>query len=321
VHQQDLVLSTQGRSFWILDNVTPLHEMREIKPTENHFYQLRDAYRTSVSNCRPVFNFNLAEIDKSLEYQLQILDDKDRVVITYSSDAEKDERKLKVKAGNNQLRWNLRYPGPKVVPDIVAMTIGPKTPGPEAVPGRYTAKLSVGDWETTHEFNVLVDPRWTDVSQADFQSSFDLAVEMKNMITESHEIIKNLRAIRKQVTMISKLTEEAGFTDVVKKAVADLDKKLTAVEDELIQNKSKSGQDVIHYPRVFSNHIGRLYSAVVNAQSKPTGGILERWQDLKAEYTPIVGKYKELVAEELPEFKKVLAKEKAGGLILPYTID
>ncbi len=327
VHQKDLVLSTQGRSFWILDDITPLHEMHEIKKIDNHFYQPRDAYRTSVSNCQPVFNFNLSEIDESTVYKLQIMDQKNDVVVTYSSDVEEDEsdakkndRKLEVKEGHNQLTWNLRYPGPKVVPDIVAMTLRPNMSGPWAVPGRYQVKLSIGDWETTHEFNVLADPRWTDVTQADYQSQFDLAVEMKNMITQSHEVIKNLRALRKQVTMISKLTEEAGFSDVVKKAVSALDEKLTAVEDELIQNQAKGGQDAINYPRVFSNHIGRVYGMVTGAQSKPTGGVLERYEDLKVEYSEIVRKYKELIANELPAFNEVIAEEKANGLILPYTI-
>jgi hypothetical protein len=327
VHQKDLVLSTQGRSFWILDDITPLHEMHEIKKIDNHFYQPRDAYRTSVSNCQSVFNFNLPEIDESTVYKLQIMDQENDVVVTYSSggeedesDAKKDDRKLEVKKGHNQLTWNLRYPGPKVVPDIVAMTLRPNMSGPWAVPGRYQVKLSIGDWETTHEFNVLADPRWTDVTQADYQSQFDLAVEMKNMITQSHEVIKNLRALRKQVTMISKLTEEAGFSDVVKKAVSALDEKLTAVEDELIQNQAKGGQDAINYPRVFSNHIGRIYGIVSGAQSKPTGGVLERYEDLKVEYSEIVSKYKELIANELPAFNEVIAEEKANGLILPYTI-
>ena len=81
--------------------------MHEIKKIDNHFYQPRDAYRTSVSNCQPVFNFNLSEIDESTVYKLQIMDSKGGVVVTYSSggeeeeeeesDAKKDDRKLEVK--------------------------------------------------------------------------------------------------------------------------------------------------------------------------------------------------------------------------------
>lgn len=335
VHQKDLVLSTQGRAFWILDDITPLHEMHEIKKTEIHLFQPRDAYRTSVSNNRPVFNFNLAEIDKDAKYQVQIIDQKNVVVVTYSSkgkkddskkddskksDAKNDDRKLELKKGHNQLTWNLRYPGPKLVPDLVTMAIGPNAPGPLAVPGNYKVKLSIGDWEVTKDFKVLADPRWTDVSPADYQSQFNLAVETKGMITQSHEVIKNVRAIRNQVNLISKLTQEAGFSDVVKKAVSALDKKLTAVEDELIQNKAKSGQDAINYPRVFTNHIGQLYGVLNNAQSKPTGGVLERFTDLKTKYAEIVKNYKQLISKDLPAFNKVIAKEKANGLIVPYAI-
>jgi hypothetical protein len=200
------------------------------------------------------------------------------------------------------------------------MAIGPNAPGPLAVPGNYKVKLSIGDWEVTKDFKVLADPRWTDVSPADYQSQFNLAVETKGMITQSHEVIKNVRAIRNQVNLISKLTQEAGFSDVVKKAVSALDKKLTAVEDELIQNKAKSGQDAINYPRVFTNHSGQLYGVLNNAQSKPTGGVLERFTDLKTKYAEIVKNYKQLISKDLPAFNKVIAKEKANGLIVPYAI-
>jgi photosystem II stability/assembly factor-like uncharacterized protein len=321
VHRKDLVLSTQGRAFWILDDLSPLHEIESAKPSDDMFYPVRDVYRTSVSNSNPVFNFHLSEIDTALTYKFEIMDSKNDVILTYSNKAEKEELKLKIKKGHNQMSWNMRYPGPKLVDDLVSMVINPNVNGPRAVPGSYSVRLSAGEkLAFTKSFEILKDPRWTDIDQADYQAQFDLVQEMKAMITESHEVIKNLRAIRSQVTLMSKLSQDAGYSDNVKDAVVKLDVELTAVEDLVIQNKAKTSQDAINYPRVFTNHIGRLYGVLNNAQDKPTGGVLERYEDLDVEFEKIINDYQQLIDEIMPAFNNLLDQEKVGRIIVPYAI-
>jgi len=321
VHRKDLVLSTQGRAFWIMDDLSPLHEIAGASTSDDLFYPVRDVYRTSVSNSNPVFNFHLSEIDTALTYKFEIMDANNEVILTYSNKAEKDELKLKLKKGHNQMSWNMRYPGPKLVPDLVSMVINPNVSGPRAVPGSYIVRLSAGDkMEFTKGFEILRDPRWTDVEQADYQAQFDLVEEMKAMITESHEVIKNLRAIRSQVTLMSKLSQDAGYSENVKQAVEKLDVELTDVENLVIQNKAKTSQDAINYPRVFTNHIGRLYGVLNNAQDKPTGGVLERYEDLDVEFEKIINDYQHLIDEIMPAFNNLLDQEKVGRIIVPYAI-
>lgn len=322
VHQKDLVLSTQGRAFWILDDLNPLHKILDHNLSEPIMYEIKDAYRTNVSNNNPVFNFYLEKIDTALTYQLQIVDPKEEVVMTYSNkpDKSKGEQLYKFKKGHNRISWNLRYPGPELVPDVAAMVIRPNTPGPYAVPGNYQVKLTAGEWNDAKQLSVKADPRWTDVTQADFNAQFELAMEMKAMITESHQIIKNMRGIRDQVTLIAKLGKEAGYSKSVSEAVAKLDKELTALEDKVIQNQAKTSQDAINYPRVFTNHIGRLYGVLNNEQSKPTGGVIERYDDLKVEYKGITDNYQQLMTEVMPAFNNLLDQEKVGRIIVPFAI-
>ncbi len=322
VHEKDLVISTQGRSFWVLDNLSPLHGAAGQDMSEPALYDVKDSYRTSVFNNNPVFNYYLPEIDTAATYRLEILGPNQQTILTYSSDADKDkqERSLKFKKGHGQLSWNLRHPGPQLVPDLVAMVIRPNTPGPWAVPGNYQVRLTAGDWSQTKPFRVLSDPRWKDVSQADYESQYDMAVEMIGMIDESHQIIKNLRAIRGQVTTISKLGKQAGYPKSIAEAVTKLDVKLTAVEDKVIQNKAKSSQDAINYPRVFTNHIGRLYGVLANAHARPTGGVIERYEDLKVEYKGITDEYQELIDAVMPAFNSLLEQEKVSRLIIPFAI-
>ena len=83
------------------------------------------------------------------------------------------------------------------------------------------------------------------------------------------------------------MVADAGIRDHAEK----LAQQLTKVEDLLVQNKHEASQDVINYPRVFTNHIMLLYGHLVGSHHRPTGGILERWTDLQAEYDHISRHY------------------------------
>ncbi len=95
-------------------------------------------------------------------------------------------------------------------------------------------------------------------------------------------------------------------------------KKLTEVEDKLIQNKIESSQDAINYPRVFTNHIGRLYQVLVNAHNKPTGGVIERYEDLKKNFRKFKEELSTILKNDLPAFNALLAQEDVPRLIIPH---
>ena len=316
VHEKDLVLSTQGRSFWILDDLSPLHQINdELAKADQILFKPRDAYRTNISGYNPIFHAFFKE--KPEDLSIEILDKEDKVVRSYSTKAKQRLDKIKVKQGFNTFSWNLRHAGPELVKNLVTMVIGNPSPGPWAVPGTYKVKVTAGDWSQTQSFVVKTDPRWKDVTNADYLAQLNLATQIKDIITESHRRIKNLRALRDQIKSTAKLAVSAGHIEDLTQLSKDIDKKLTAVEDLIIQNKSEASQDNINYPRVFSNHIGRLYSVVVNAHHRPTGGALERFDDLKKEYAHIVESYEKVLSEDVSRFNEMLVKEQVERLIVP----
>lgn len=317
VHQKDLVLSTQGRSFWILDDLTPLHQLtKRVAKTEHHFFEPRAAYRTNIDGYKPAFHIYLEKAPEE-NYELEIINDNDEVVRTYSSKATNRLNKLKLKAGANTLHWDLRHEGPELVKNLVTMVIRNPSPGPWVSPGTYRARLTLGEWSQTQSFELHPDPRWTDITPQDYQAQEELALEIRDMITEAHQRIKNIRAVREQLQSIAKLAVEAGHTKEIKKLAQEVGEQLTAVEDQLIQNKAEASQDNINFPRVFSNHIGRLYSVVVNAHHRPTGGALERYEDLKLEYGGIVTQYRKVMEKEIPKFNALLEQEEVDRIIVP----
>ena len=321
VHQQDLVISTQGRSFWILDDLSLLHGWKkELFDKESYLFKPRNAYRSNISSRNVPINFYLKEKPDSVTtIDLEILDTNGKTIrhLSTKADEKAGQEDLKVKKGMNKFVWDMRHKGPKLVKDLVTMVIRNPSPGPYVVPGNYQARLSIGDKIEIVNFQILNDPRWVDISIEDYQAQLDMALEITDLITKSHQLIKNIRSIREQGNNMSKLAVNAGYDKALEVTAKALDEKLTAIEDQLIQNKSEASQDNINYPRVFSNHIGRLYSVVVNAHDRPTGGAIERYEDLKKEYASIKADYDKAIGEELPKLVDLLEKNGVKRILIP----
>ncbi len=319
VYNKDLILSTQGRAFWILDDISLLHQLDQgITEKEPHLFAPRTAFRTSISDYEPSIHFYLPDRPKKYQkVQLEILDEAGQVIRTFTNKSKNSLNKITVRSGLNTFKWNLKHQGPELVNNLVAMVIRNPAPGPRAVPGTYTVKLTVGSWTSSQPLTVKADPRWSNVNTEDWQAQLDMALEIRDMITESHQRIKNLRAIKKQITSNLELTKnESTHTDLAKMGKS-IKAQLNRVENKIIQNRAEVSQDNINYPRVFSNHIGRLYSVVTNAHDRPTGGSIERFEDLKKEYESIIKAYDEVVEIELPKFNNLLIEKEVPRLILP----
>ncbi len=321
VHEKDLVLSTQGRGYWILDDLTPLQQVDAASLESGyHLFEPRAAYRTNVDDyeARLYIYFAKAPEDPVL---IEILDESGSVIRSYATDSEKELDKIKVRQGLNRFIWDLRHEGPELVGNLVTMVIRNPSPGPKAVPGRYQVRVSSGDWSQTQPLEVKADPRWTDITPADYEAQLDLALDIREMISQAQRRIKNLRALREQIESVAQLAGQAGYEGKIQELAKEISTQLTAVEDQLIQNKAEASQDNINYPRVFSNHIGRLYGVVAGDDHRPSGGALERYEDLKKEYADIVQDYEKVVDNELPRFNRLLEQERVGRLITPEKID
>jgi hypothetical protein len=202
--------------------------------------------------------------------------------------------------------------------NFVAMVFDSDAPGPMAVPGKYTITLTVGGQAESKELNILPDPRWTDVSQEDYQAQFDMATEIAALITRSQRQIKNIRSVRDQVNSITKLAVMAGKGDGLKQTAGHLTEKLTAVEDSLFQNKIEVSQDEINYPRKFTNHIARLYQVVIDDHHRPTGGMIERYEDLKKAYETLIAPLDNILKKELGQFNNQVKANQIEPVIIPY---
>lgn len=318
VHEKDLAISTQGRAFWVLDDLTPLHQLQsDLAKSANFFFKPRAAYRTSVQGYTARFNFYLKEDPtKEKPLTIEILDGSGKVIRTLSTKADSRLNRIEAQKGFNTVIWNLRHEGPFLVDNFVTFEYGNPAPGPRVVPGDYQVRISVGAWQQNHTLTVLNDPRWTDVTNAHYAEQLALAQEMRQLLSESQQRIVNLRSLREQISNLAKLAVKTGLDKAIETKAEALGKQLTEVEDQIIQNKIEASQDAINYPRVFSNHLLLLYAHLVESHDRPTEGIRERFADLKSDYAKIVGDYNKVI-EQLPAFNALLDEQKAPRLMTP----
>ena len=320
VKDKDLVLSTQGRSFWVLDDLTPLHQVSTSMMAKDKFlYSPKETVRTNVGGwggLKASINFYFEEMPEDT-VRLTITDQSGSTVREWSSKPKEGEEQLKVEIGFNQLAWDQTHSSADMVENFVAMDFShDNVPGSKAVPGNYQIKLSVGDWSENAELIIKPDPRWPDVTISDYQAKFDLEQQVISLIEESQGVIRSIRSIREQANNLAGLAEKAQLSSSLRKSAEELDEKLSEIEATLIQNKILTTQDEINFPRVFSNHIVRLFRVIVNEHNKPTGGMLERFEDLKNQFAKLKEPYNNLLSNDLLTFNKLAESSGVGKIIL-----
>jgi photosystem II stability/assembly factor-like uncharacterized protein len=174
---------------------------------------------------------------------------------------------LPADAGLNRFLWDLDYEAPPAVPH--APLWAGRTEGPKALPGHYQVRLTVLGKSYTAPLEITPDPRLK-VTQADLQKQFDLLVQIRDKFAQTNEAINQIRDFREQINAINKRLKGDSRAKTVADAGKSLDKKMTEVEETLIQTKAKSGQDVLNFPIRLNNHLAALAGVVASADTAPT---------------------------------------------------
>ena len=308
-----LVLSTQGRSFWALDDLSPLHQWESVAGKEHYLFEPKSVYRSNTGKRKARFHIYLENAPDSQEvYTLELFNAQQDLVRKWSSQPDKgaNEQQLDLSEGMNLVEWDLRYPGPNMVDGFVAMVMqAGKERGPMVVPGIFNLVLSNGNWKETQRLNVQADPRWQDISPEDYEAQRDLALEVIELINESQDHIRKIRSVQKQSKGIAERAVNSGFSESLKTQAQALSEKLANVEADLYQKRIETSQDEINFPRKFSNHIARLYGVILQGAQAPTAGMQERYEDLKKQYEAFIKPLDQVLNQDLKDFNQLLEAE------------
>ncbi len=322
-----LIAATQGRSFWMIDDLGPLRRLNPAMTAKPYIlYQPADAYRmggggwgrppkTAGTNhpAGAMIHFYLKEKPAdSVAVKLGFYDAAGKLIREYSTTAKERSDKMEVKQGANMFVWNMFYPDAKGFEGIVLWAASLR--GPRAVPGDYKVRLSVGDQSLEQPLRILKDPR-SEATDADIKAQFDFITEVQGKVSEAHEAIVEIRDIRKQLNAYAeRVKDNADMKDLAEKAKA-IDKAMTAVEEALYQTKNRSGQDPLNFPIRLTNKLAGVAGLTSMGDYPPTAQAVA----VKNELTPLIdaelARFREIKAKELPAFNQMV-KEKGVDAVM-----
>ena len=321
-----LIVSTQGRGIWILDDLTVIHqinpntinqEIKLFKPKKS--YRILDSggleevlgksdnlFLTQGTNLANgvIIHFNIKRYDSVMDKVAISIKEKDGTLIKKFSNRDKNN-KLKVKKGGNTFVWNTLYNGPETPKDMIFWSAS--FDGAKAVPGEYKVVLEKNQLSEEQDFTILPDPR-SEVSISQMKKQFDFINKVNKTVDRAHKAIKNIRIICKKLKdFVDNYTDFQEYSDLMNKAKS-LSKSLNDVEKVLYQTQNKSAQDPLNFPIRLTNKLGYLNSLVANSDFPPTNQDELVRIELTNKVNFYLSTYDKLVSEDLENFNKAFAE-------------
>ena len=341
----DLVVATHGRAFWILDDLSPLRQYSDdIGKKDAFLYAPATAYRIQAgasgeghpskrTGQNPpggaVIYYFLKDAPKAgTEAKVEILDPSGKVIRKYSSaefntleepldpDDKKPEKQLKPEAGLNRFVWDLRYEEAHRVSGYYLWEYGGGARGPVAIPGRYQVRLTVGEQSQTATFDLKLDPR-VHVSQADLEQQFSLLLQTRDELSRVYDTINQIQDVRLQLSGLKRRLPENASTKTIAGAADDLEKKIVAVREELINLTISANEDSLAYPPQLDAKLAYLAMDVGTADSAPTEAEQKEFEKLKRQSGELIGRWEDLQRRDLAAFQKLTAEGSLSTVVVP----
>ncbi|MBT8310041.1 MAG: glycosyl hydrolase [Flavobacteriaceae bacterium] len=311
VKDNNLVVATQGRSVWIIDDLTVLHQLSDaMKNQSTILFKPKDSYRMrggSRSGSKTegtnhpngvITYFNLMDYKDKDEVSLTYLDQKGDTIKSFSTKNKKKD-KLEVKKGPNKFVWNMTYEGAERLPGMILWWASLN--GPRAIPGEYKVVLNVNGKTQSQPFTVVADKR-SESTQADMQKQFDFIKDVNKTMDNAHKSIKKIRKINSQLSAFEKQYKgNEDVKDLLDKAKS-LKEEFGKIEKELYQTKNKSGQDPLNFPIKLTNKLGHLNSLVSMGDFPPTEQDIAVKNELSGKINTQLDAFNKLVSDEIKAF-------------------
>ena len=284
IKNNNLIAATQGRSVWLIDDLTPLHQLNhEVLSSDFHIFKPIGSYRMGYPSSRTnssknginhhngvkvFFNIDSTKVWKdSLRVSLEFMDSNKKTIKVFSNFSK--ENTLIVKNGSNSFVWNMRYNNAKGFDGLIMWAAS--LSGPKAIPGKYFAKLSINGKSKETEFFILKDERSKSTID-DLKDQFNFLIEIRDKISEIHQSISDMRLVTNQInTFKSKIENNKEIITKMKNLIDEI----KVIENELYQTKNKSRQDPLNYPIKLNNKLAHLSSVAGNGNYKPTDQMIE----------------------------------------------
>jgi photosystem II stability/assembly factor-like uncharacterized protein len=306
IKDSDLLIGTHGRSFYVMENISVLRQVRPEFTTANVHLFAPPTVTRRVQQTASIDYYLKKAADK---VTIQILDAAGHEVRTFESappekekEKDKDKKeesagertreaaaaeeedddaptgprppKVTTKAGMNRLQWDMRHKGARDFPKMIFWAGAIR--GPLALPGAYQIKLTANGETQTQPLTIVKDPRLPEVSDADLQEQFTLAVQIRDKVTQANEAVIRIRHLKEQAKARADQAKDAKLTAATEAFAT----KLTAIEGEIYQYRNQSNQDPLNFPIKLNNKLAALQNVVESADGKPTKPSYDVFTDL-----------------------------------------
>jgi hypothetical protein len=327
IKNDNLIAATQGRGFWLIDDLTPLHQLTpQVASSKFHLYKPMPSYKMNGGNAANtkfegqnhpggvMVHFYLPTApDSTSRISLEILQQDGKLIKKYDNKAKENASKLEVKEGMNRFVWNMTYPEASRFEGMILW--GGGTQGPKAVPGTYKARLTVNGQPQETEFQILQDPR-SQTPLADLQAQHAFLILVRDKLTQTNDAISKIREARTQINGVTtRFQGREDMKDVLEAAKA-LNKKMTEVEETLYQTKNRSGQDPLNFPIKLNNRLANLASQASVGDYRPTDQMYAFQKEVTAEIDAQLQKLNQVFSTDLPALNQLIRSKNVDAILL-----
>lgn len=324
IKENDLIVATQGRAFWVIDDLSLLQQKDAAALNKNlHVFAVNDAYRTEGGGGRRggrgqgggtpqnmgenpangvVFNYYLKDANDSSKFSIKVFDKQHKVIRTFSRNAKEANDKIDFNNGLNQFVWDMNYPPAESTEGFILWN--GRVGLIKAAPGKYNALFTYGKDSVEVPFTIKPDPNYK-ATEADYDAQVSFLLQVKDKFNEVQRAIKNIRSLRTQINEFTGRLEGADAREI-KKMGDSLNKQMTVVEEALYQTKSKSGQDVLNFPIRLNDKLAGLYGVVASGQTAPSKQAREVYAELAGQCDVQLTKLKTILNTDLKALNKLI---------------
>lgn len=339
--EKDLVIATQGRAFWVFDDMNLIYQLEPKVTSEDfHLFQPKDAYRggggrggrggaTAVGEnpaSGAVIYYSLKERPKG-DVKLEFLDSAGKIVNEFSSKAEAPRpqapagedgeeapraapaARVTATPGLNKFIWNLRYPDATTFPGIIMWAGGVQ--GPRISPGKYQVRITVDGKSQTQSLSIKPDPRLKTTPE-EYAKQLSLALQVRDKLSETNAGVVKVRDVRKQLEEFTK-RDDKKVADAAKALIG----KLTAIEEELYQTKNRASEDPLNFPIKLNNKLAYVLGTVSNSESQPTNQSYMVYEDLATQVNGKLRTLTGLLTDDVAAFNKTVKESTAPVVTVP----
>ncbi|MFL3022214.1 MAG: WD40/YVTN/BNR-like repeat-containing protein, partial [Cytophagales bacterium] len=339
VKENDLIVATHGRSFWMIDDLTPLHQLNDNSKSDKFILFKPDlSYRLAqsggwrkpntllVGENHPngvIINYFIKDYNEDDFVKIEILDKDGSLIRSFTNNKSKlmssqskpvlsntndidyalsssDIKSISPKSGGNKLIWDMRYPG-FISFDGMIFYSSPNT-GPKVVPGKYDVRMTYNDNEITKEFNIVKDPRVNNTPE-DYEKQLDFLLKVRDEVTRANQTIIDIRNIKNDLDYLSeKVSDKPQIINLIKSFNEDL----TKVENNIHMTKNQSRQDPLNYGIRINNRIAFLLADSQRGDYPPTKQSLEFFEDVKKELNAEISSFKRILNTYTAEINNMI---------------